>query len=102
ALTGLSGDELRQRYRNERRIELAFEEHRIYDVRRWLIGPEAYIPATQAVVTYPLLSDNTTAKVPKIVHKEFQKRSWLDKAYFMPITRAEVSKNADLIQNPGY
>lgn len=102
ALTGITGDELRQRYRNERRIELAFEDHRILDVRRWLIGPEAYTPATQAVVVYKLLPDNTTSPVPTITHKEFQKRSWLDKAYFMPIARAEINKNADLIQNPGY
>lgn len=101
-ITGLTGDALRQKYRNERRIELAFEEHRIYDVRRWLAGPESYVPATQAVVTYPLLPGNITATVPTVVHKEFQKRSWLDKAYFMPIARAEVSKNADLVQNPGY
>jgi hypothetical protein len=26
----------------------------------------------------------------------------LDKAYFMPIARAEINKNADLVQNPGY
>jgi hypothetical protein len=101
-LTGLTGDALRQSYRNERRIELAFEEHRIYDVRRWMIGPDAYVSATQAVVLYPLLPDRTTASKPNISHVVFQKRSWLDKAYFMPIARAEVSKNTDLVQNPGY
>jgi starch-binding outer membrane protein, SusD/RagB family len=101
-LSGLSGDELRQRYRNERRIELAFEDHRILDVRRWLAGPDGYLPVTQAVVVYKLQPDNTTAEVPTITHKVFQSRSWLDKAYFMPIARAEISKNADLVQNPGY
>ncbi len=37
-----SGDALRIRYRNERKIELALEEHRFFDVRRWVIGPAAY------------------------------------------------------------
>src|SRR5690606_5555656 len=34
-----SGDALRQRYRNERRIELVYEEHRFFDARRWMIAP---------------------------------------------------------------
>ena len=32
---GLSCDQFRLRIRNERRVELAFEEHRFFDVRRW-------------------------------------------------------------------
>jgi len=35
---GLSQDEIRQHIRNERRVELAFEEHRFFDVRRWKIA----------------------------------------------------------------
>lgn len=97
-----SGDELRKRYRNERRIELCFEEHRIHDVRRWVIGPEAYHPVLRANVRYKLLPDNTTATIPTITHEVFQNRSWDDRAYFMPIHRAEVDKNDKLIQNPGY
>src|SRR5260221_1841123 len=34
-----TGDALRQRYRNERRVELAYEEHRYHDARRWMIAP---------------------------------------------------------------
>lgn len=97
-----SGEELRKRYRNERRIELAFEEHRIHDVRRWVIGPEAYKPVLKANVVYKLLPDKTTSTVPTITHEVFQERNWSDKAYFMPITRAEINKNELLIQNPGY
>lgn len=97
-----SGEDLRKRYRNERRIELAFEEHRIHDVRRWVIGPEAYKPILKANVVYKLLPDKTTSTVPTITHEVFQERSWSDKAYFMPITRAEINKNELLIQNPGY
>jgi hypothetical protein len=97
-----SGEELRKRYRNERRIELAFEEHRIHDVRRWVIGPEAYKPVLKANVRYELLPDKTTSPIPTITHEIFQERSWLDKAYFMPITRAEINKNEMLVQNPDY
>ncbi len=34
---GLTAEEFENRYRNERRIEFAFEEHRFFDVRRWKI-----------------------------------------------------------------
>src|SRR5690606_39617413 len=36
-----SGDELRDLYRLERRIEIDLEDHRIWDVRRWAIGQDA-------------------------------------------------------------
>ena len=35
--SGMSKDSFEKRYRNERRVELAFEEHRFFDVRRWKI-----------------------------------------------------------------
>jgi hypothetical protein len=35
-----AGEALRQRYRNERRVELAYEEHRYHDARRWMIASE--------------------------------------------------------------
>src|SRR5690606_21687389 len=97
-----SGEELRKRYRNERRIELAFEEHRIHDVRRWLIGPEAYKPVTKANVREKLLDDRTTASVATMVLDVVQNRSWNDKAYFMPFMRDEINKKELLSQNPGY
>ncbi len=34
---GLTKEDFERRYRNERRVELAFEEHRFFDVRRWKI-----------------------------------------------------------------
>src|SRR5213076_2829 len=36
---GLDQATLRDEYRNERRIEMAFEEQRFFDVRRWMIAP---------------------------------------------------------------
>src|SRR5690625_7682015 len=31
-----SGDELKQKYRNERRIEMSYEDQRFWDIRRWM------------------------------------------------------------------
>ncbi len=36
----VSGDALRQEYRNERRVEMVFEEQRYHDARRWMIAPD--------------------------------------------------------------
>jgi starch-binding outer membrane protein, SusD/RagB family len=97
-----SGDALRDRYRHERRIELALEGNRFYDVRRWVIGPAAYVPATGVDILYKLNPDHTTSDIPIVTSKTIQERSWLDKAYFFPILRDEINKNDLLIQNPGY
>lgn len=98
-----SGATLKERYRNERRIELAFEEHRFYDVRRWLLGPQIYNRTTSvADIVYKMNPDHSTASVPTIRHIDFEKYNWIDKAYFLPILRDELKKNNLLIQNPGY
>ncbi|MDD4108320.1 MAG: RagB/SusD family nutrient uptake outer membrane protein [Prolixibacteraceae bacterium] len=98
-----SGEALKQRYRNERRIELAFERHRFFDVRRWLIGPEAYTPGSIKVeVVYKLQPDKTTATIPTITPSVHYAYSWNDRAYFLPIFRSEMNRNSALIQNPGY
>lgn len=97
-----SGDALLERYRHERRIELAMEDKRFYDVRRWVLGSETYVDLTGVNVRYKLNPDHSTATVPTITPKVVQTRAWIDKAYFFPIMRDEMSKNDLLIQNPGY
>jgi hypothetical protein len=97
-----AGAALRARYRNERRIELMYEEHRFFDIRRWVIGPETYGKVTKANVLYKLLPDKTTSPIPTIKHEVLETRAWIDKAYFFPILRSEMNKNDKLIQNPGY
>lgn len=41
SVSGLGQDEMREKIRNERRVELSFEEHRAWDVRRWKIAGSA-------------------------------------------------------------
>lgn len=97
-----SGAALLTRYQNERRIELVFENHRFFDVRRWLIGPDAYHDMHGVDVTYKLNPDHTTASIPIITPVVITTGKWDDKAYFMPISRDELNKNSKLMQNPGY
>lgn len=97
-----SGDELKARYRNERRVEMVLENQRFFDVRRWLVGPEAYHNMHGVTITYKLNDDHTTATIPTIEPVQIMTGSWDDKAYFFPIARDEVNKNTLLVQNPGY
>jgi len=97
-----SGSALKERFRNEKRIEMAFEDQRYYDVRRWAIGAEAYGPCYAADVVYKLREDKTTSSVPIIKHKVFQTRSWKNKMYFKPVFYNEILRNELLIQNPEY
>lgn len=91
------GDALMEHYRNERKIELAYEQHRYFDIRRWMIAPDAIRPAQGIDIRYPY-----GAKEPKYTITEVQKRKWNDKSYLLPIYLDEMNKNNLLIQNPGY
>ncbi|WP_299553809.1 RagB/SusD family nutrient uptake outer membrane protein [Seonamhaeicola sp.] len=97
-----SGVALKQRYRNERRVEFAFENLRWYDITRWKIGDQVIKPA----IGLTILRDNTTNPPTETyqydrVVDEF--RTWDDRMYYMPIPRAELEASPSLLpQNPGY
>lgn len=97
-----SGAALKQKYRHERKIELAFEDHRFFDIRRWLIAPDVYKQLSGVQVVYKLQPDKTTASIPTINPFVVQTSNWLNKAYFFPIKRDEMNKNSLLVQNPDY
>ena len=109
-----TGDDLMQRLRNERRVELAYEEHRYHDGRRWMIGPELG-RGIQTIDIAATLKPGQTPHVPYrhdtsvydytytvVENTENETRMWRDKMYFRPISRGEVQRNELLIQNPGY
>ncbi|WP_026808684.1 RagB/SusD family nutrient uptake outer membrane protein [Arenibacter latericius] len=110
-----SGEDLKELYRNERRLELAFEEHRYHDARRWMIAPTTLgAPAGIIQITGTLKPGAQVTKykydpdnynysyVPGIVDPGFENRLWLDKSYFRPINNNELKSNTSLVQNPGY
>ncbi|GEM63450.1 carbohydrate-binding protein [Sphingobacterium faecium NBRC 15299] len=95
---GTSKDEFRKHVRYERRVELAFEEHRFYDVRRWKIAM-----ATENVPAYGV---TITKDANGFVYKRKEAisgRSFEEKHYWLPIPRSEIlSSNGQLEQNPSY
>ena len=92
-----TGQALVDRYRNERRVELVFEQHRYFDIRRWMIAPQAMGRNANGIVISQPLRDRCTYTRNKI-----QDRAWNDKMYFLPIILDEINRNQDLVQNPLY
>ena len=110
-----SGDALRDVYRNERRVELAYEEHRFHDTRRWMIAEETLGRKVGIMRVVGRLKPGASVSVYRYDPENYdytytvgtidpgiENRQWLDKMYFMPIHRDEVNRNGQLIQNPGY
>ena len=97
-----TGATLMADYRNERRIEMAYEDQRFFDVRRWMIGTQAYHDVHGVQIVYNLNPDHTTATIPTVTPIVIRPGSWDNKAYFFPITRDEMNKNNKLIELPGY
>ena len=93
-----SGLELRDKIRNERRVELAFEGHRFFDVRRWKIADQTESKALLAIDIQKSEDGNKIYETTLLLNRVF-----LDQHYLLPIPRAEVDKsNGCLVQNPGY
>ncbi|MBD0378479.1 MAG: RagB/SusD family nutrient uptake outer membrane protein, partial [Flavisolibacter sp.] len=110
-----SGDALRQRYRNEKRIEMAYEEQRYHDARRWMIAPQTLGRKVQYIDIVGTLKPGATAPVPyrkdktkfdytyaPIENNTLENRVWVDKMYYRPITLTETQRNKLLVNNPGY
>lgn len=95
---GLSQDDMRERIRNERQVELAFEEHRFYDVRRWMIAMETENePAYGIEIT---LEDGEFTYSRKIA---IEGKNFEEEHYWLPIPRSEIqASDEQLDQNPHY
>ncbi|MBZ4191362.1 RagB/SusD family nutrient uptake outer membrane protein [Niabella sp. 3A5MI-3] len=92
---GMSKDEMRTVIRNERRIELAFEEQWFWDVRRWLIAGSTENTQLHGMKV------TRRANVPAVFETfDVRKRNFRNAMYLFPIPQAEVAKSSRLLQNP--
>ncbi|RQP19362.1 MAG: RagB/SusD family nutrient uptake outer membrane protein [Parapedobacter sp.] len=88
------------RVRHERQIELAFENHRYWDIRRWRIADQLLNNSRfMMIMPFRVMDDNTYIfeKAQTIGTKTF-----LPKLYYEQIDPAEITRNPKLIQNPLY
>ena len=107
AVTAGDGRTVMEHIQHERRIELAFEGHRYFDVRRWMIAPEVYTGSNNGIRITGKLDPNGELLVDNRYTYEYeiislQEKAWNDKNYFVPITDEEMNRNTALVQNPGY
>jgi hypothetical protein len=93
---GLSQVQMRDRIRNERRVELCFEEHRFFDVRRWKIAEDVF---NQPIQGMKITKTGTTLTYTPFV---VETRVFKAANYYYPISQTEINKAPALEQNPGY
>jgi hypothetical protein len=88
---------LREIIQQERMIELAFEGHRYYDIRRWKLAEEYF--------TTPIkgwsVNEETEANYYQVTDVS-QRAFNAPRDYLQPISFIELSRNPNLIQNPGW
>lgn len=95
--TGLSKDEFRARVHNERRVELAFEEKRFWDVRRWKILDQT--DKTTTGMQWVKDSNGIFKNIRVTVDK---RQAWDSKFLIFPIPLTEISNLPAFVQNPGW
>jgi hypothetical protein len=84
--------------RRERRVELAFEGHRFWDIRRWMIAEQTIGGALRGVNVVKN-ANGTFSYTPIVV----ENRTWNNKLYYYPIPQSEITKsNGVLVQNKGW
>ncbi|MEO6981240.1 MAG: RagB/SusD family nutrient uptake outer membrane protein [Mucilaginibacter sp.] len=96
---GLSQSQMRDAVRYERRVELAFEEHRFYDVRRWKIADVTENKPAGGVI----ITKDGSGKLVYTSKVALDGRSFATKHYWLPIPRSEIqASGGQLQQNAGY
>lgn len=99
--TGLTKEQFRQRVRNEIAIELVNDDHRFWDVKRWLIAEEEGVMKG----SFDGLQITRTGTTPNFKYTwrpyTFETRTFTQKMYLHPFPQIEVLKG-NLVQNPGW
>lgn len=94
--SGMTQSELRDAVRRERTVGLAFEGHRLFDIRRWKIAATV-MPGKVYGITYYAGGNPVTVEMPSVI-KAFDP----NKHYLWPVPQKERTLNPDLGQNPGW
>lgn len=93
----VSGENLLEKVRQERRIELALEDHRYFDLRRWKLA-EKYENVDAFGVDIRKENGTYIYTIKTVLERNFYPQH-----YFVPIPRSEIVKsNYTLKQNPEY
>ncbi len=97
ARTSLTQDNIRQ----ERQVELAFEEHRYWDLRRWRIAEQVLNNTRFKELNYEYDFD-TKKYILKLTNAEGAARIFLPRHYYLPLGIGQLADNPNLVENVGY
>lgn len=92
-----SKEALRNIIMNERAIELAFEQHRFWDLRRWKTGEPLLDGKYVQGMRITKSGNNYTYNRINVRTRYFK-----ELYYYFPISLSDVVINPNLLQNPGY
>lgn len=97
----LDKKQMRERIKHERRIELAFENHRFFDLRRWKDAEKSELKPIHGMNIFVGKSRQDDAFYQRTVCE--QRVFVAPQHYFLPIAQTEIDKNRSrLLQNPGW
>ena len=96
ALGSINKTEMRTVIQNERRVEMAFEEQRYWDIRRWKIAENVFKKPLRG------LSIQITGAKTNYYEIDVMSATFDAKRYFYPIPYSEVIKNKNMVQNPNW
>ena len=88
---------MREIIQTERLIELSFEGHRYYDLRRWLLADQ-YFNSPVKGWSVDETNEEDYYQIQDVGQRSFLK----DRDYLHPISTDELARNSNLIQNPGW
>lgn len=98
AVTETAKAEFRKRVKNERMVELAFEDHRYWDLLRWLDAEKVLNKSIKGVRVTKNAIGGFQYSYPTVSYRTFEERH-----YYLPFTRKEISNAGGIIQqNPQY
>ena len=97
--SSVTGEALRARLYNERRIELAFESHRFFDIRRWKI---ANVIENRPIRGLDILKNLTTGATTYTPVQLLVKNPYQDKMNLLPVETTEIQRNPELKQTTGW
>lgn len=98
AVTASSKDDFRKAVKAERRVELAFEDHRYWDLIRWKDAMSVLNKPIKGVVVKKNSVGGYLYSTTTVAARKFE-----EKQYYLPFTREEIANsNGALTQNPLY
>lgn len=99
--TGLTKEQMKEKIIQERKVELAFEGHRFWDLRRWKLAES--VLNNKYFHGMKITDVNGVKTFERFELNMLPKQVFLPKHYLMPINQAELEKNPNLGgNNPGY